>query len=160
MATLPTWAVGRHITAVTVTPQSVSNTTAGIVLADVTGAVGTFYGHLEDIAVDQEVETEEISHMGSRIQNHIPISFGTRVRFTEIEKASGANIAANLWNGGYDYFKYVITRGGQSWTGYGAITNYGMQGQKRGVKASLEFVPVNPNFTLTGDGTAAVVTYS
>lgn len=159
MATLPAWAVGRHVTAVTITPQSASATTAGYVLSDVTPAT-TFYGHLDEISVDQEIDVEEISPMNSRIQHNVPISFGTKVRFTELEKATGTNLAAALWNTGYDYFKYVITRGSQSWTGYGVIGNYGMNGQKRGVKANLEFNPINPNYTTTGDGTAAVVTYS
>lgn len=152
MATIPLWAVGKHVTAYVITPQSINLTTG--VMTDVTGTatfgttsvawatLGSMRGHLEDVEVDQNVQTENIPTMDSMHANEVPIEFSTTYRLTELEKSAGFNKLAQLTNCGYNYYKIALTRGGQTWTGYGLLGNYKMIGNKRGIKASLEFKPV------------------
>lgn len=147
MATLPLWAVGRHVTAYTLTPQSV-NATSGV-LADVSASAQTIYGHMRDCEVEQNVTLENISSMDSLAENNIPIEFGTSYRITELEKSAGTNKLAYLVNSGYNFFKAALTRGGQSWTGYAVISNYRMSAQKNGVAATFELRPVQVVDTAT-----------
>lgn len=140
---IPAWAVGRHVTACTITPQSLASGTAGWSFSDVASLAQTYYGHLENIEVVQEIDHEEINHMAATRKHNVYIEEGTTFRLTELEKSINTNLAALLWNSGVEYCKLIITRGAQSWTGYGAISAYNMEGQKRGVKAQLNFLPVD-----------------
>lgn len=144
MSQLPLWAVGRNITAYGITAQSM-NTSTGV-LADATPTstyAVSVYGHLQECEVEQNVTLENISPMDSLYENNVPIEFGTTYRVTEIEKSAGVNKLAMLANSGYNYFKVVLTRGAQTWTGYAVISNYRMTAQKNKVLGSFEMRPVN-----------------
>lgn len=145
MSVLPLWAIGKHWTVCVITPQTL-NATSGA-LTDVTGytTIGSMFGHLDSIEVAQEVDSENISAMDSTAKNMVPVEYGTTYRFEEIEKSFGDNKLANMVNSGYNYFKVAITRGAQSWTGYGAIGNFRSHGTKRRTTASWEFVPIQIN---------------
>lgn len=155
MATIPLWAIGRHVTAFTLTPTTLS--TAGVI-TDTTASAVTYYGHLEDIAVDAEVDFEEISSMSARRKHNVAIQAGTGFKCTEIEKSAGSNKAAAFWAAyAGDVCKVLLTRGAQSWTGYCVAGNYNMTGNKRGVKATFQLMPID---TDEYTGSAAAVTYS
>lgn len=149
MADIPLWAIGKHFSSVVITPQSLNTTTGA--LSDVTGytTIGSLFGHLDSIEISQEVDSENISSMDSTSKNMVPIEYGTTYRFEEIEKSAGVNKLANMVNSGYNFFKVVVTRGGQSWTGYGTIGNFKSHGTKRRVTASWEFTPLQINAPAT-----------
>lgn len=158
---VPVWAVGRHVTAFMLTPQSF-NTSSGV-MSDVT-AIGTLsgtameaytnlYGHLESIEIDQRITTEDMSNTDSIFENQVPTGIGTSYVFTELEKSRGINKLAGLCNLGYVYYKVAITRGGQSWTGYGVLQGYNHASDKRSSKGRFTLGPVhmagataNPNY--------------
>jgi hypothetical protein len=113
------------------------------------------------------VETENISAMNSPFMNKIPIEGGTTLRGVEIEKYTTAPglvaqliyIAANLGGGGVGVpCKYVVTRSGKTWTGYGVFTNYKMNNVGKGrVQGSFTIEPI----AVDGIGSAGtVLTYA
>lgn len=136
MAVIPLWAVGRHVTTVTLYPQAVDS--AGT-LSDTTPSQ-VMFGHLESIEIHGEAEMENISAMDRRVKNEVIIEVGTTLRMTEFAKQSSlTNKLAQAYYGSNDYFRYVITRGGQSWTGYGIIQRFGSNMPKGSIKETIDF---------------------
>lgn len=139
MATIPLWAIGKHITTCTLTPQTV-NTTSGA-LSDGTPGIA-FYGNLQDVEVESSFTTENISSMDRPFENNVPIESATMLRLTELEKSAGSNLAASAGYGA-SYFKFTLTRGPQTFTGYGLIKSYKMVGTKPRVTGQLELVAID-----------------
>jgi len=139
MATIPLWAIGKHITAITFTPQSV-NTSTGV-LTDLTGtSVKQFYGHCAELSLDSQVTTENISAINRTYANNVGTESDTTLKVTEFEKSAGANLAADLafTLGASGLVKFVLTRGTQSFTGYGILTDYSLNTSGKGsIKADL-----------------------
>lgn len=144
MAAIPPWAIGRHITSVLFTPQSV-NTTDGT-LTDTT-PTRQFFGVLQDVDLEMSVEVENISAMDRPYKNMVPIEQISTIKLTELEKYGGTCLAAVMATTS-SYWKYVLTRGAQSFTGYGVLTNYHMSATKPKVTAQLELQPIDPGGTL------------
>lgn len=139
MAVLPFWAVGRHITAFTLTPQTVNATTGA--LTDTT-PVAAMFGHLQDVEVESRNTVENISSMDRQFENNVIIERGTTYRCTELGKSVGTNLLAQGAYG-FDYFKVALARGAQTWTGYGVVGNFSMKGNKQRVTESFELMPVD-----------------
>jgi len=139
VATLPLWAIGKHITAFTLTPQS-QNTSTGV-LSDTT-PVATMYGHMQECEVESRNTLENISAMDRPVENNVIIERGTVYRITELEKSAGTNLLAQAGYGA-DVFKLVLTRGAQSWTGYAVAGNYRMSAVKARVTGTFQLEPVD-----------------
>lgn len=144
MAQLPVWAVGRHVTAFTLVPQS--QDTSGN-LTDVTASQSVLYGHMNSCEVESRRDNENISAMDRQFGNMVKIEDSTFYRCEELEVYSGANMLAYQ---GYNFgaFKIILTRGAQSWTGYAALGFYRMSATKRSVRGSMELVPLDIGGTL------------
>lgn len=147
--TLPIWALGRHISAFVLTPLS-WNTSTGV-MSEVTGTVsghaisqvGNIIGHLENVDIQQRVTLENMPDSDSVFENQVPVEIGTTYAFTEIEKGVGVNKLAALVNTcGFMYYKIALTRGQQTWTGYGVLSGYNMHSDRRGIKAAFTLAPV------------------
>ena len=134
MATIPLWAIGKHVTSVLLTPQTVNTTTGA--LSDTT-PTREFFGHLQEIELTTGFTFENISAMDRPYENNVPVEQATGIRITELEKSAGTNLAAAAAFGA-TYWKYVLTRGAQSFTSYGVIGEYKTMGTKPKVTASLE----------------------
>ncbi len=146
MAAIPIWAIGKHITKVLFVPQVVA--TSDGTLTDTTPTTN-FFGTLQDIDVEDMFETENLSAMDRPQKNLVPIEAGQTIKLTEYEKSAGTCLAAAMAFGGLgSYWKYTITRGVNSFVGYGLLTRYAMSGTKPKVLASIEFGPIDPGGTL------------
>lgn len=156
MAVLPLWAVGRHVTACLLIPVT-RNSTSGVI-TEVTADQASMYGYLDEVEVVQEIDHENIVPMHSIMKNNVPIEVGTTFRMTQLEVSAGQNQFARLWNTNYNYFKIVLTRGEQSWTGYGSVGNYRMMATRRGVKGTFEITPVDVRES-AGAASSISVTY-
>lgn len=139
MAAIPLWAIGRNVTACTLTPQTVNPTTG--VLTDTT-PVASFFGHLQSLDIESDVELNNLSSMDRPQKNFVPIEFGTRVRISEFVKSAGPNLAMRAFMTG-TYYKYVIARGGQSFTGYGVIASCRMSATKPTIIEELVLEPID-----------------
>jgi hypothetical protein len=149
-ATIPLWAIGVHITNITLTAQAVNTTTGA--LTDTTPAAN-FYGHTQEISIDSAFELENISAQNRPYKNMVPIEQGTTLKLVELEKSAGSNLAAAMAFGA-SIFKYVLARGGQTFTGYGRLGGYGMNSSGKGsIKASFSLEPIDV-------GTDAPITYA
>lgn len=146
MPTIPLWAIGKHITSILLTPQSVNTTTGA--LTDTT-PTAQFFGTLQDIDVADEFETENLSAMDRPYKNLVPIESGQTLKLTEYEKSAGTSLAASVAFGGAgSYWKYTVTRGVNSFVGYGVLIRYNMSGTKPKVMAQLELGPIDPGSTV------------
>jgi hypothetical protein len=139
MATIPLWALGKHVTSILLTPQTVNATTG--VLSDTT-PTRQFFGHLDEITVDGAFTMENISSMDRPYENNVPIEFGGRINFHEFEKSAGTNLAAAAAFSA-SYWKYTIVRGAQSFVGWGVLEKYEMTANKQRVMANLSLAPID-----------------
>lgn len=136
MAKIPVWALGRHVTAFTLTPQTVASDGT---LADATPSY-TLYGHLQDVEIETSVTFENISAMDRPFENNVPVEVATIYRCTELEKnsATPSYLAEAMYVAPSGIFKITLTRGGKTWTGYGIIANYRMNATKPRVTGTFE----------------------
>lgn len=139
MATWPLWAVGRHVTAFTLTPQTINASTG--VLADTT-PVATLYGRLNNVEIESRNNLENLSAMDRQFENMVSIEKGTTYR-CEVFDAYGAVNPLTQAAYGFDVFKIALTRGAESFTGYGIAANYRLTAQKSRVMSSFELMPID-----------------
>lgn len=126
MATIPQFLIGKHITAVVVTPQTVSGTTGA--LSDTT-PIQTFSTVFSEISIRSENDLEDISASDQRRKNMVPTASSTRITITELLQGSRAD--GNPVNGGAasgygssDYHKFTLTRSGKTYTFYAVMASY------------------------------------
>lgn len=141
-ASLTPWAIGKHLYQLLLTPQSISTVGA---LTNTT-PTREFFGHLQEVELDLSYELENISPMDRPVTNMVPIELNSVVRFTELEKYSGTNLAAAAAFG-FSYFKYSIIRGAQTFIGFGALQSYKMTGTKNRITAQMELAMIDVNET-------------
>lgn len=107
---LPTWLKGRHLTAVTFTPQTVA--------ADGTltpGSAQTLTALVTNIMLESDPEKEEINPVNAtRANNEITLE-NSRLECDVLLKSNGTNSLALLATTA-DIIVAVFTRGGQTWT--------------------------------------------
>ena len=118
MPDIPNWLIGKHVTAFTITPQTVG--TAGA-LSD--GTSQSLVGQLDEIQYSYNAQAEEINALDSTRENNVIITKGNGLRLTEILKKIGTNVLASASNIS-DVQKVIFTRGAQSTTLYGLVTGY------------------------------------
>jgi hypothetical protein len=147
---MPLWAIGKHVSAISIWLQTV-NTTTGV-LADASTAGTSFFGHSSEISLDTNVSMENISAMDRPWVHNVVTETDTTLKITELEKSAGTNLAASLAFSG-SYVRYVVTRGAQSFTGFGVLGDYSMNSSGKGsVKGDLTIRQIDI-------GTAAPLVY-
>lgn len=115
---IPNWITGRTVTAFTLTPQTV--TSAGV--PSDTTPVATMAGIWDEVDIELETETEEISAADGLVQNMVLLKDLWRIRLVQILKAGAANPLATAWGTGIH--KLMLTRGTSTWTLYVVRTGY------------------------------------
>lgn len=147
MVSIPVWLVGKHVTAVTLTPQSVASDGT---ITDTT-PVATMVGHVDEVTISMRSENEEISPMNTTRLNHVQLKVGTTITIHEILKSNGTNYLATAATGATAVFKVLVTRGGQGFTFYGLLESY-EEGLRRGKStgsmtlAMLDISAANPAY--------------
>jgi hypothetical protein len=106
---VPQWVVGRTVTAFTLTPAS--------------GTAQTLAGCWDEVDVDCETETEEISAADSILQNTVILKDIWRIRCVQILKMGTTNPLAEIWNT-TDLLTMNLVHGGNTWTLQVARTGY------------------------------------
>jgi len=150
-ATIPLWAIGKHITSVLLTPQTVNSTTGA--LSDTT-PTAQFFGHTRSINLVVRYNHEELSAQNRPYDNMVPISQGTRLRLQEMEKSNANSNLAAAQAFGATYWKYTLIRGGNTFVGFGVLGQYEMDSPgKGGVNATFELEPIDV-------GTDSPITYT
>jgi hypothetical protein len=118
MATIPDWLLGRHLTAVTITPQTEG---AGGVLTAVTASSAVLTTTIDSIRLAQNPVTSNISAVNNqRANNVIEEDDGSLVVTQILRKGDTSATPTNLLGVlamGWDYFSATFTRGGRTWTG-------------------------------------------
>ena len=131
------YAVGRHLTLVSLTPQNV-NAVNGVVTP---GTTTIITGLVDELDPEETVTTEEISPITTFRENHVAIMVGTRMRVVEIltQQASvygtlgpqlpllrntllaGSGVCVVSWihGGNADQFLGVYSGMGAPWRGKG-----------------------------------------
>lgn len=79
------YAVGRHLTVVTLTPQT-ANASTGVLSP---GTAITITGLVDEMEAEEQVTTEEISPITTARENHVGIMYGARMRVAEILTTPG-----------------------------------------------------------------------
>lgn len=84
------YAVGRHLTVVSLTPMA-ANASTGVLTP---GTTVTITGLVDELEAEEQVTTEEISPITSARENHVGLMYGARLRVAEIltYPASVANV--------------------------------------------------------------------
>lgn len=117
MATIPLWVLGKNVTGVTVTPQTVD--AAGL-LAD--GSPLSCTGKLRSIRLASNPRQREVSPMDTGREHTVNVKESNSITITELlSYATGAVnvIQTVITNSSTDVFKFVFIRAGKTWTFYG-----------------------------------------
>lgn len=147
MSAVPVWLRGRDLAGGTLAIYSVAVAANGTITD---GASASLLGHWEEIRIEGDTEKEEISSSDATRQHNEILKNMTKVTITEILKRNGTNILA-AWSIANDVGKFVVARGAQSWTFYGARGSYNEtlnKGKSTGV-LTLEMIDpgaVNPAY--------------
>jgi hypothetical protein len=119
MATVPTWLLGRHLTAVTIIPQTVG---AGGVLTAVTASSAVLTTCVENIRISLNPVNSNINAVNDTRANNVVEEDDASLVVTEILKHSDSSATPTNFLAvmamGYDYYQASFTRGGRSWAGY------------------------------------------
>jgi hypothetical protein len=91
-AVVPDWQVGKHLTAFTITKQTMAS---GGALSD-SGSALDIRAIMDEFGHDVDVETEEIRPIWSVQQNNVYISSGNRLSITALNKSLTANLLADV----------------------------------------------------------------
>lgn len=137
MSTIPIWLKGRGVTTFSLTAQTADS--AGV-LSD-SGSAIPLVGMWDDIDIEDAVETEEISASDAISQNVVVLKDAWSMRCT-ILLNSGATQPLTTLLGAHDYFKMILTRGGNTWTGYMVRTGYSEAIRKGRCVCSAQFGPL------------------
>lgn len=119
MTAIPVWLTsGSGPFSVTLTPQTRASDGT---LSD--GTLVTLTGTLDDIEFENNPKNENIKPMSTRRANYVPVEDDPSWTLVELLKSNGTNLLATA-NYTADYFKLVVTRGGQAYTHYGVRGPY------------------------------------
>ena len=164
MATIPNFLVGRHVTALSITVQSVAGATG--VLSDTavvanlitsTGALHTNLAHTVELSGDIEYNprrsTEQINGITRNRAHHVRLQHGGDMTLTEILRRGNdvCRLAACWFEGSSRFCRVVLARGQQKFTVYMKMSSYResyQKGQNVGVM-TLKFIDANTPPTYT-----------
>lgn len=146
------YALGQHITVVTIAPITYS---AG------TGTVGTaksIQAYLgEGGGISGSVDTENVSPVTSTKRNPVPLEVGTRITLTEILRKTGndRDILAALYYGATLRCQIVYTRGGRTFTMNGLMVSYDESTRKGAIGSTVVFESFDDGAANPGIGSLA-----
>lgn len=146
MASIPNFFLGRNTTTMTITAQTVGSD--GALTNDTSGAL-SLLAVAEDIEMTQTNDLENISALNKRLKNNVVVESATTLTvngYLLANDSSGTptNLAANITQS-FDYFKWILARGGRTWTGYGIVREYSERIQKGATRFTLSFDMVDPS---------------
>ena len=131
MTSIPAWLIGKNVTVCNIKPLTI----------DAAGTISTAASNvdcrlqLDEISIELVNNTEVISGLDERQDNHVIVSSDCTITLVEILKRSGSNILAGIFMGltlaNADWVLVTITRGAQTFTFYGVMTRYS-EGIRRG----------------------------
>ena len=122
MSAIPNWLVGRNVTSISITPQTVGATTGTLTA----GTLVTLAGLLDEISLEQTNETENIAPLDVRQNNEVITGSGTSLTLTEILSANTGTTYNVLSQAAQstDIAVVTFTRQGKVWTITGVIGSY------------------------------------
>jgi hypothetical protein len=150
MAQIPIFLIGKNVTSVVATVQTVASngTLADSSGADIaTLANGTsIIGLVDSVDVQASRTTENISGMQQTHAHYVKIARRDSVSLTEILRTGSANcLLANIWTSATSrYVKIALTRGGNSWTGYFLLNSYSESIRRGKITGTLTCTMVDP----------------
>jgi len=135
---IPPWLLGRHVSTIQITPYVLDED--GVLQAD--ESVSSLIGTIDEIEIDSEVASENISPMDTRTSHHEPVEDDFALVFTEVLKTgnfsdaprTGGNFNCNVFVRLYtswDFFYITISRGTQSWGAWMSRGSY-TEGLRKG----------------------------
>jgi hypothetical protein len=140
MPSIPTWLIGKNVTAISAVAQQVNATTGALTNLTVNGTT-TFVmtGQLDEITPTSTNDTENIVPLDVRQNNEVIVGSGTSLTLVEILNQSlyaagppvtGGNVLL-LIAFAADYVYITFTRGGTTFSGYFVVGEYA-QSLRRG----------------------------
>jgi hypothetical protein len=152
MATIPLWLLGRHLTAVTLIPQTV-NATTGVLSA---GTTQTLTVVTKSITIRREPQSEDIRPVNSSVVNNVNHSDDSTLDLTILLRQGVGAIARNQIEDAIaasDYFQANFTSGAKAWSGYftrgtstDGVTNYGANEASITLR-QIDVGSANPTYT-------------
>lgn len=107
---VPNWVIGRTVTTFTLTPAG-------------GGTAQSLAGCWDEVDIDCETETEEISAADAELQNTVILKDAWRIRCVQILKVTTTNPLAAIWKN-TDLLTLDLVHGGNSWSLTLARTGY------------------------------------
>lgn len=140
MAAIPPWMLGKHLTAVAITPLTLQAN--GTLLA---GSTQDIHAFIQEIGHEQQIEEEDVRPVWSLRINMVDTGVGNPVDIVALKRSDSANVLAALLAAGETYFQVVWTEAGEQYSvigkrgggQFGGIRNRG------GNAISLRLSPVD-----------------
>jgi hypothetical protein len=128
MAIIPTWLLGRHVTAFTAAGVTVAADGTLTTSASSAGNPQNLAGFIDAIDFTASNTTENIQSIDQRRANYVITESETSFTLTEILKTNdSAGAVKNIFAAlslTYDYALITLTRGGRTWAFTGVIGSY------------------------------------
>lgn len=110
--TLPGWLLGKHLTSLVITPQTVT----GLELSDSLD-VKSIRGTTSSIELSLDTSHDDVRPVSSEFVNNEIIGRDSSIDITTLLVRTGLNALSEIFME-YDYFKIVFQQGEEIWTGY------------------------------------------
>lgn len=152
MSAIRRFLVGKNLTVATIQPCTVADD--GVITV---GTAKSLIGRIESMRISLRANTEMIMSVDDVLENHVLLYDGYQIEIGEIQvqKTTGTGALAyeNVLPVMYstrDYFKIVLTKGGNTYTIYALRSSMddGIQGQGK-QNVSMTLLPVNVNIDAT-----------
>lgn len=154
MGTLPLWLLGKHITSVAATLQTINPTTGvlapSVQAGDTATLVSATVGLIDECQLNKAKVRENINSTVRTRAHWVAISVDDSLVLTEIlRQGQNTGLLASLWfsstanTGRVVYF--VFTVGGNSWSGYLRMTAFNVDYARGKNVARLSLSMVEPN---------------
>ena len=143
---MPLWLLGKHLTAVTITPLTEDATTGAVS----EGTAQTLTGQIDFVLLAMDPVTDTIMPVNAtRVHTEILMNSDGLVLGEILTRKNGSTepiLPALVY--AYDLMKVIFTRGGKTWTYYGRRGPYsdGVSSPGKNI-VELTLLPINPSGT-------------
>lgn len=170
MAVIPQWMMGRHVTSLILTTQTIAAATGGLadaVAENLITSTGTLHQDtfVHTLQLVAEVEatsrkgTEDIGPLTSSVANHVRVTENVNLTITEnLQQGAVAsnNVLARIYHTGASrVVKAVFARSGNTFTAYLLMTRYRERHSQNVLQGIGTFAPVAIHGTGAAPNSAA-----
>jgi hypothetical protein len=143
MAQIPTWLIGKNVTAISITPQSVDLTTGTLTA----GSNSSLTGLLDQITRNTENTLDLIVPMDTRQDSKTITGTATTLALVQILSTQSSQNVLEVIANSTDYVFVTFTRGGRTFSDYFVCGKYSESLSRGKTTGTLDLEPCGIGYT-------------